>query len=175
MWDSKLVNDAIFFATKCHEGQVMKNPVNMPYSAHFFGSTMNAVKLGALLEEPINWDLLICTAILHDTLEDTIATYEDIKGIFGQEIADAVSALTKNESLPFEEQMIDCIKRIKKQPKEVAIVKISDRLFNIRDRVPSWDKERQEQYKQESKLICDELGQGFKKVQEVMEEQIAKY
>ena len=146
MWNSKKVNDAIFFATDKHKGQVMKQPENMPYSAHFFGVAMNAIQLAAQSKEPIDWDLLICSAILHDTLEDTSATKEELEQIFGKEIADGVDALTKNESLPHEQQMADSIARIKKQPREIAIVKISDRMFNIRDRVETWDKEKQEQF-----------------------------
>lgn len=175
MWESKKVNDAIFFATKKHEGQLMKQLEGMPYSAHFFGVAMNAIKLAAQSQEPIDWDLLICSAILHDTIEDTGATKEEIESLFGKDIANGVSALTKNKSLPKEIQMKDSLERIKKQPFEIAIVKVADRMFNIRDRVESWSSEKQEQYKEEARLICEELGELFLPAKEALEEQIEKY
>ena len=175
MWNSKKVNDAIFFATKKHQGQFMKQPEGMPYSAHFFGVAMNAIQLAAESKEPIDWDLLICSAILHDTLEDTQTSKEELEQVFGKAIADGVSALTKNESLPSEQQMKDSLERIKKQPREVAIVKIADRMFNIRDRVESWSEEKQEQYREEARLISEELGELFLPAKDALEEQIEKY
>ena len=175
MWDSKNVNNAIFFATEKHKGQVMKQPKNMPYSAHFFGVAMNAIQLAAQSQEPVDWDLLICAAILHDTLEDTSATKEELEQIFGKRIADGVSALTKNKKLPKSEQMRDSLNRIKQQPFEIAIVKIADSMFNIRDRVENWSEEKQEQYKEEARLISAELGELFLPAKEALEEQIEKY
>jgi len=71
--------------------------------------------------------------------------------------------------------MRDSLNRIKQQPFEIAIVKIADRMFNIRDRVDSWSEEKQEQYKEEARLISAELGELFLPAKEALEEQIEKY
>ena len=71
--------------------------------------------------------------------------------------------------------MRDSLNRIKQQPFEIAIVKIADRMFNIRDRVESWSEEKQEQYKEEARLISAELGEMFLPAKEALEEQIEKY
>lgn len=174
MWNSKLVGDAILFAEQKHNGQKMKYPEDVSYSAHVFGVTMIAVKYASQMKN-VNMDLLVCSAILHDTLEDTSATYEDIEKQFGKQIAEGVLALTKNKNLPKEEQMKDCIEKIKKCPKEIAVVKMSDRMFNIRCRVPSWDKEKQEAYKDEAEFICENLGYANAKMKQDFEELIKNY
>lgn len=174
MWDSKLASDAIVFAEQKHDGQKMKYPENVSYSAHIFGVTMLAVKYASQMKN-VNMDLLVCTAVLHDTLEDTSATFKEIEKVFGKQIAEGVLALTKNEKLEKEKQMADCIERIKKQPKEVAIVKMADRMFNIRCRVPSWDNEKQEVYKAEAKFICESLGDANPKMKKDFETLIENY
>ena len=168
-WNNNLVYKAVFFAEAKHKSQFMKHPEGIPYSAHFYSVALNAVKYAMQLNEKINWDLLVCCAILHDVVEDTQTSIDEIKDNFGIEIANGVQALTKNEKIEKSLQMKDSIERIKKQPKEVAIVKMSDRLFNIRDRVPFWSKEKIEKYYQESKYIIEQLGDACSPIKEELE------
>ncbi len=149
--------DALFFAMREHQGQKMKFPSDVDYSAHIFGVTITAFEFAK--EENVDLDLVISIALLHDTIEDTSVTYEDIENKFGKEIADGVLALTKNEKLPKEDQMEDCLNRILKlNKKEVAIVKLADRCFNTRCRVENWSKEKQEKYIIEAINICNRIG-----------------
>ena len=106
----------------------------------------------------IDWDLLICTSVLHDTLEDTKTTYGELLAEFGKQIADGVQALTKNKKLPKERQIADSVNRILSQPKEMAIIKMADRMFNVRDVVPGWDEQRCMAYKKDGELIANSLG-----------------
>ena len=120
MWDLDLINKAVIFASKKHNGQMMMYPNDAPYSAHYFGVTINAIDLARLCDFEVDWELLICSSILHDTIEDTSATFEEVKENFGEKIANGVFALTKNSSLEKKEQMKDSLERIKQQPKEIA-------------------------------------------------------
>ena len=174
MWNSKLTTDAIFFANRNHGNQTMAHPENMPYSAHYYGVTLTAINFAELIRN-VNYDLLICCALLHDTLEDTSASHAEIAEIFGKEIADGVLALTKNKYIERQDQMRDSLNRILMQPKEVAIVKMADRYFNLRDKVPSWPHEKYLEYKQESQLICDMLGKNLPEIQKLLQEQINNY
>lgn len=174
MWNNNLINKALFFATKHHKGQEMPNPRNMPYSAHFTGVALYAIKYASKIEN-IDWDLLVAVSLMHDTLEDTNATYEEISQNFGTKIADGVLALTKNPNLPKEKQMEDSLKRILKQPKEIAVVKMADRMFNMKDHVPSWDSERLKEYQEEAKLICKYLGFVNPDLEQDLIEEIEKY
>lgn len=175
MWDLDLINKAIVFASIKHNGQMMMFPKDAPYSAHYFGVTLNAIELAKMCDFEIDWELLICCAIMHDTIEDTSATYEEVKENFGEKIADGVMALTKNSSLNKKEQMRDSLERIKKQPKEISLVKLADRLLNISERVPTWEIAKQEAYRVEAQIICDELGSVCEKVKNRLQEQIDKY
>lgn len=175
MWNSSIVKNAIIFASKKHKGQEMIFPEGVPYSAHYFGVTLNAIRLAGMCEFNIDWDFLVCCSILHDTLEDTSATFDEINDVFGLKIANGVLALTKNPTLKKSEQMLDSLKRIKEQPVEIAIVKIADRLFNISDRVPLWSEEKQKNYKIESQLICDWLGYVDENIKNILQNQIDNY
>lgn len=148
---------SLFFAVRAHQGQKMKYPNDVDYSAHIFGVALTAFEFAK--EEKLNMDLVVNIALLHDTIEDTDVTYEDIEIKFGKEIADGVFALTKNDNLPKDEQMEDCLNRILKlNKKEVAIVKLADRCFNTRCKVENWSEEKQKQYINEAKNICNKIG-----------------
>lgn len=104
-------------------------------------------------------DLIVALALLHDTIEDTNTTYVDIVSRFGEEIANGVLALTKNERLKKDIQMEDCLNRILKlNKKEVAIVKLADRCFNTRCKVKNWSIEKGKKYLEEAIVICDRIG-----------------
>lgn len=175
MWNNYLVSEALFFASKSHANQKMMHPENVPYSAHFTGVMLNAIKYAVLENEEIDWDVLVCCAILHDVVEDCNVSIEEIKNKFGEKVSKGVSALTKNESLSKENKMQDSLNRIKSCGKEVAIVKMADRLFNIRDRVPTWGKEKQEAYLLESKQILNELGSFNASIKNALIEAINNY
>lgn len=151
------INEALLFAAIKHEGIKMKQP-NVGYVAHLQGVCLEAVSGCINSGAEINLEKVIILALLHDTIEDTSATYEEIEKKFGQEIADGVLALTKNEDLPWESRMEDSLNRIKLQGKEVCIVKLADRLFNLKDIPSEWDDKKINCYRNEAKLILSELG-----------------
>ncbi len=174
LWDSKKFNDAMFFAVKAHENQKMKYPSDMPYAAHIFGVCQTAINY-VEKDVNLNWDLLVQVALLHDSIEDTEVTFSDIKINFGEAVAKGVWALSKDEKIEKNKQMEACIKKIKNSPKEIAMVKLADRIFNIRGRVPTWSKERQEFYKQEAKYICDNLGYASSGLKAALTDAISNY
>ena len=175
LWENKFVYKLIMFASLKHKKQMMKYPEDTPYIAHCVGVMMNAIKYANMMQANINWNLLIGCALLHDVIEDTNTKYEEINYEFGKEIADGVLALTKNKKLPKQRRMIDSISRIKLQPLEVKIVKLSDRLFNMKDRVVIWDKIKLEEYKKEAELICKELGEFCLPLKKDLELYIKQY
>ncbi|MBR6779295.1 MAG: bifunctional (p)ppGpp synthetase/guanosine-3',5'-bis(diphosphate) 3'-pyrophosphohydrolase [Clostridia bacterium] len=174
-WDNKKLYKALCFATKKHKNQQLKHPKDVPYSAHLCAVLTNAIKYASELKEDINWDLLVCSALLHDTIEDTETTYEEILSEFSKDVADAVLSLTKNNDIPHNNRIKDSIDRIKKQPKEVAIVKMSDRLFNMHIRIPFWSEEKSREYAEEAKLICDELGYACEPLRVELKNYIKNY
>ncbi len=175
MWENRESYKAIIYAAQKHKNQMMKHPEETPYLAHIVGVMTNAIKYASMLDCKIDWELLINCALLHDVIEDTDTTYEEIESEFGEKTAHGVLALTKNKTLKKSEQMKDSIRRIKEQPLEVGIVKLSDRLFNMRDVVPHWSENKLLSYCDEAKYICDELGGICKPLKDDLNSYIDEY
>lgn len=109
-------------------------------------------------EDELDGDLAVQCALLHDVIEDTPIGYETIKAEFGASVADGVLALSKNETMPKEEQIPDSLARILEQPREIAIVKLADRITNLMPPPIDWTKERRKNYHADALLIHEKLG-----------------
>lgn len=153
----KDLEDVLMFASLAHEGQKMFEP-QVAYLTHVVGVASNVLEAYENGKKDFDLDYALKLALLHDTIEDTGVTYEAIEEKFGKDVADGVSALTKNDSLDKSLKMMDSINRIKVSKKEVAIVKLADRVYNLRCAPKGWSKEKQIGYQKEGKLIYDELG-----------------
>lgn len=117
---------ALGFAKDAHGAQVIPG-TEMPYILH-------PVAVFETLKPCItasNQALLVPVALLHDTIEDTNVTHEDLAREFGQSVADGVLALTKNMDLSKAERMPDSIRRIQAQPRPIWMVKLADRIVNL--------------------------------------------
>ena len=80
------VNEALLFAAVKHEGIKMKQPV-VGYVAHLQGVCLEAVSGCLNNVSKVNLEKVMMLALLHDTIEDTDTTYEEIKENFGEDIA----------------------------------------------------------------------------------------
>ena len=98
-----MVEKAIVFAAKAHDHQKRKG-TDIPYITHPFA-------VGMLLQKEKCSEEVIVAGILHDTLEDTETTFEDLTEMFGLRVANLVQAASeKDKSLPWEvrkQQTID--------------------------------------------------------------------
>ncbi len=123
------LNKAFEFAVKAHSNQ--KRASGDPYSVH-------PIEVANILTDLKLDSATIATGLLHDTIEDTYATYETIKGEFGVEVADLVDGVTKISVLEntasssskaenFRKLILATSKDIR-----VLLVKIADRLHNMR-------------------------------------------
>jgi guanosine-3',5'-bis(diphosphate) 3'-pyrophosphohydrolase len=148
--------DAMRFAAAAHVGQ--KEPGHdLPYLVHVV--SVAAEVIAALPAHPgLDAELAVTCALLHDTVEDTNVTLDDIRARYGDAVAAGVGALTKNHELAKAEQMADSLRRIKQQPREVAIVKLADRITNMSAPPSHWDAAKRVAYRAEAGVIADELG-----------------
>lgn len=159
IWDQDKYQEAWNFASKIHNGQKLPGS-DIPYINHLGLVAMEATATAAN-ENIDNPNILVLCALLHDVIEDTFATYDDIKRKFGIQIADGVLSLTKNTRLSSKtEQMKDSIYRIKLQPREVWMVKLCDRISNLQPPPKHWDKVKIAAYQSEARLILDQLGEA---------------
>ncbi len=163
------------FAALAHKEQ--KTPKGLPYLAHITCVAMeviNACEKSKLDEEKAN--LAISCALLHDVIEDTDFTYDDIFVNFGLEVAEGVEALTKNKELDSkQEQMRDSIERLLAQPYEVQMVKLADRITNLSVPPKHWDNEKIKAYQKEASFILSCLKNSNIYLAKRLEEKIESY
>src|SRR5688572_18762867 len=105
---------AIKFAAKKHADINQLIPgTNLPYVVHLSNVAME-ILIAAQKTENFDSEFAIQVALLHDILEDTETTFDEIVNEFGNSIAEAVLALTKNSKIQKERRMDDSLNRIKK-------------------------------------------------------------
>lgn len=127
--DVELINKAYVYSAKVHSGQ--KRVSGEPYLSH----PLEVSSILADLELDVS---SVVTGLLHDTIEDTLATREEIQRLFGSEISFLVDATTKVSLLPdvsdVEKQAESFRKLILATAKDVRVVlvKLADRLHNMR-------------------------------------------
>ena len=123
------LDKAYNFAVKAHQNQ--KRASGDPYSVH-------PIEVANILTELKLDSATITTGLLHDTIEDTFATYETIKNEFGPEVADLVDGVTKisvfENTASFNSKAENFRKLILATSKDIRVllVKIADRLHNMR-------------------------------------------
>lgn len=128
------IQDVWMLASKFHDGQKYgsyNKGEQIEYINHI-GSVAYEIIAVSIIEKKINLDLALKCAILHDTIEDTKLTYNEIVDKYGFEVGKGVLALTKDSRITCKkERMMDSLNRIKQCPKEVWAVKIADRITNL--------------------------------------------
>ena len=142
------------FALKAHKSQ--KREEGVPYINH-------PVAVANILTDLKLDSATITTGLLHDTLEDTLATYNTIKEEFGQEVADLVDGVTKISE--FENKAVENSKAenfrklILATSKDIRVllVKIADRLHNMRTIKFVKDKNKQTRIAKETMEIYSPL------------------
>jgi RelA/SpoT family (p)ppGpp synthetase len=123
------LDKAFNFAVKAHQNQ--KRASGDPYSVH-------PIEVANILTELKLDSATITTGLLHDTIEDTFATYETIKSEFGDEVADLVNGVTKIsvfENTAGSNSKVENFRKLilaTSKDIRVLLVKIADRLHNMR-------------------------------------------
>ena len=172
-WQDNYIK-AMHFAALAHGDQ--RYP-EKPYSYLVHLSIVTTEAISVAVEQKIDLDmnLIVQCAILHDTIEDTDVVYSDVFNTFGKDVADGVLALTKNEKLDQSVQMADSISRIKKQPKEIWIIKMADRIANLQVPLRKWDDNKIKKYRNEAILIYQELKEANEFLANRLSEKIKQY
>ncbi|MBR2836715.1 MAG: bifunctional (p)ppGpp synthetase/guanosine-3',5'-bis(diphosphate) 3'-pyrophosphohydrolase [Coriobacteriales bacterium] len=128
--DIKTIEKAYEYAKSKHGGQKRKS--GEPYINH-------PVEVALILAENLHSDVdTLCAGLLHDTIEDTDTSFDDIERIFGTQVAELVDGVTKLTNLSVsslsEQQALNMRKMFLAMAKDirVIIIKLADRLHNMR-------------------------------------------
>jgi RelA/SpoT family (p)ppGpp synthetase len=127
--DEEMINRAYVFSMKAHGSQLRAS--GDPYFSH-------PIEVAGILTDLKLDDQTIATAILHDTIEDTVATTEEIERLFGKDIARLVDGVTKLSKIEAQSENERAAENLRKfllalsDDIRVLLVKLADRLHNMR-------------------------------------------
>jgi len=127
--DLDLIRGAYVYSARVHQGQTRMS--GEPYLSH-------PVAVAGILAQMKLDEASVATGLLHDTVEDTLATTDELERFFGSEIANLVDGVTKISKIPFqskeERQAENFRKMILAMSRDIRVllVKLADRLHNMR-------------------------------------------
>ncbi len=140
-----LLLQAVAFAAEKHRNQRRKDAEATPYINH-------PIALANVLKQEGGIDdvTVLAAAILHDTIEDTETTADELRAIFGEEIAGIVLEVTDDKSLPKAVRKEEQIKHTAHASPKAKLVKLADKICNLRDIASNppadWSEEQKREY-----------------------------
>jgi GTP diphosphokinase / guanosine-3',5'-bis(diphosphate) 3'-diphosphatase len=167
--DTSLLIRSLDFAASKHRMQRRKDEEASPYINHPI-----ALMKVLCIEAGVRHPTILSAAALHDTIEDTETTGQELELEFGSEIASIVSELTDDKSLPKAERKRLQIEHAPHMSREGALVKLADKICNLRDVADSppagWSIERQRDYFDWAKAVVGRLPRVNAKLSELFVE-----
>ncbi len=182
-WSQEAFDEALFFAARAHAAELQTFPgTDLPYLCHVV-LVAQEVMAALAVEDHEDGDLALRCALLHDTIEDTAVTHGELAAAFGGAVADGVDALSKREAASEgaegaerkQRMMADSLRRIGGQPRAVWMVKLADRVSNLRAPPHYWSPDKRARYREEARQILDALGEASPYLAARLEARIASY
>lgn len=150
----KIIIRAMAFAADKHRNQRRKDANASPYINHPIALADVLVNEAAIEDERV-----VAAAILHDTVEDTETSEQELVRHFGKEIADIVLEVTDDKSLPKAERKRLQIEHAPSLSRRAKLVKLADKICNLRDvahRPPeNWKLDRKREYFDWAKSVVE--------------------
>jgi GTP diphosphokinase / guanosine-3',5'-bis(diphosphate) 3'-diphosphatase len=147
---------ALAFSAHKHRDQRRKDAQASPYINHPIGLANVLRNEAGICDRAV-----LCAALLHDTLEDTQTTPEELQGEFGLQICRIVLEVTDDKRLPRQERKRLQVEHAPHLSRRAKLVKLADKICNLRDVAQSppagWDLARRQQYFDWAKQVVDGL------------------
>ena len=164
-----LILKAAHFAAKKHRDQRRKDEHASPYIIHPISVALAITQIGGVDDPEI-----LAAALLHDTLEDTETTPEELEAEFGKKVCEYVLDVSDDKTLPKDERKRRQIEHAKKISKGAALIKLGDKISNVTDVINSppedWDINRRKEYLDWAEKVID----NCPKVNDRMEDKFQK-
>jgi guanosine-3',5'-bis(diphosphate) 3'-pyrophosphohydrolase len=136
---------AVRFSASKHQHQRRKDEAASPYINHPVEVAGLLWQVGGVGEIPI-----LVAALLHDTLEDTETSPQEIRSQFGEEVLALVQEVTDDKSLPKEERKLQQVLHAPNRSPGAKLIKLADKICNVRDVTHNpprhWPLERRQEY-----------------------------
>ena len=164
---------ALAFAAHKHRDQRRKDAEASPYINHPIALADVLVNEGGV-DDP----MALCAAVLHDTIEDTETTCEELQERFGKEIADVVMEVTDDKNLGKAERKALQVAHAHKLSKRAKLVKLADKISNLRDIASNppatWPLERKQEYYEWAKRVIDGLRGAHAGLERIFDREYAR-
>uniref|UniRef100_A0A1B0CAY8 Guanosine-3',5'-bis(diphosphate) 3'-pyrophosphohydrolase MESH1 n=1 Tax=Lutzomyia longipalpis TaxID=7200 RepID=A0A1B0CAY8_LUTLO len=152
----KLYTKCLNFAAVKHKDQRRKDTDETPYINHPIGVAYILTEEAGIFDVPV-----LLASILHDTVEDTETSFDEIEQHFGAHVRKLVEEVTDDKTLPKHVRKAKQIENAAKSSYEAKLVKLADKLYNLRDlqrNLPvGWTEERRKEYYIWAKAVVDNL------------------
>ena len=150
-----LLFKALTFSAEKHTKQRRKDIDNTPYINHPI-SLANILAQRWVIDENV-----LCAAILHDTIEDTETTVEELQEHFGEKITSIVLEVTDDKSLEKSVRKQKQVEHAASISHEAQLVKLADKIANVTDMINmppvDWSSDRKKDYFNWAKAVVDNL------------------
>ncbi len=154
--DVPLVLRAAAFAAHKHSEQRRKDASASPYINHPIAVAEIIAGEGRVVDP-----VVLAAALLHDTIEDTETSYSELKGEFGETIAEIVAEVTDTKWLGKVTRKKLQVSKAQQASEGARLVKLADKIANLRDMIASppanWPIERRREYFDWAKSVVDQL------------------
>jgi (p)ppGpp synthase/HD superfamily hydrolase len=158
---SSLLDRAIQFAATRHDGQVRDGEHALPYICHPIEVVIHLRHVGGVIDETS-----LAAAVLHDLLEETDTTIEDLEKEFGAAVSELVRQLTRVEPTPEEtaglsnEEIYNLrtarfLTEIQSMSAAAQCIKLADRLSNLREAKRTRSSKKIERYRKQTHRILE--------------------
>lgn len=149
-----LILKAAHFAAQKHRDQRRKDKHASPYIIHPISVALAITQIGSVDDPEI-----LAAALLHDTLEDTETTPEELEAEFGKKVCEYVLDVSDDKTLPKDERKSRQIEHAKKISKGAALIKLGDKISNVTDVINNppedWDINRRKEYLNWAEKVID--------------------
>jgi guanosine-3',5'-bis(diphosphate) 3'-pyrophosphohydrolase len=168
-----LLFGALAFAAHKHRAQRRKDKEASPYINHPIALADVLANEGGI-DDPV----ALCAAVLHDTIEDTETTNEELRQRFGEEIADVVMEVTDDKLLEKAERKERQVVHAPHLSERAKLVKLADKICNLRDIASNppatWPLERKKEYYDWAKRVIDALRGAHPGLERIFDREYAK-
>ncbi len=171
--DLQLLTRALAFAAHKHKDQRRKDINASPYINHPIALMNVLVHEGGIADTDT-----LCAALLHDTIEDTETTFEELAESFGDEIADIVMEVTDDKTQPRAVRKQAQIDHAPHLTTKARAVKLADKICNLgdisRSPPPDWSLERRQEYFDWANRVIDELRGDWPELETLFDQMYAE-
>jgi (p)ppGpp synthase/HD superfamily hydrolase len=147
-WSQEKYIEACFYAAEALNKKTFLG-TNLPFTIHINLVSME-VMAALQVESGLDGDLALQCALLHDVIDYGDKTIEELRQYFGYKVAQGVQALSKLDGVPELQRITDSLSRIQKQPREIWIVKMADKITSLASPPKNWTSKIIETYRKDA-------------------------